>query len=138
MHEGGDALIAAYRALTKHIDKALAPHALSIPRLKLLTFVDAAGPSRMSTVAAGLDIAVRSAMDAVASLERDGMLTRSADPHDRRAVLADLTPAGRKALAEALTVGESAMSASFAALTPEETAILVTLLKKLRTTITDA
>lgn len=89
----------------------------------------------MSTIAAALDIAVRSTMDAVASLERDGMVERCGDPNDRRAILASLTPTGRKALSEALRVSDRVMNASFAHLTPEENSRLLALLEKLRTAI---
>jgi len=131
----GDTLISLYHATRRRLDHALSEHAMSVSRLKLLLLLDEDGPARMSTIAAELDLAVRSAMDAVASLERDGMLARRDDPTDRRAVLAVITPAGRAAMRKALRVKDRVMEEMFAVLSPLEREQLFALLTKLRSAI---
>jgi DNA-binding MarR family transcriptional regulator len=56
------------------------------------------GPSRLTTVAerTGLDPSTMSRQ--VADLEKAGLLTRDADPEDRRAILLKATPEGQRVL----------------------------------------
>jgi DNA-binding MarR family transcriptional regulator len=136
--DAGETLITVYHAARRLMDQALSEHAMSVSRLKLLLVLDQAGPARMSTIAAELDIAVRSAMDAVASLERDGMLTRKDDPTDRRAVLAVISPAGRTAMRKALRVKERILDETFGTLSLDERDQLLALLTKVRTAISPA
>ncbi|MEE8601347.1 MarR family winged helix-turn-helix transcriptional regulator [Euzebya tangerina] len=55
-------------------------------------------PPRMSQVAEWLRIARRSATDVIDELEEQGLVARSPDPTDRRAVVVEATEAGRDLL----------------------------------------
>ncbi|OMH34897.1 hypothetical protein BGP79_00590 [Tersicoccus sp. Bi-70] len=58
----------------------------------------AESPMRMSGIAARAGIKVPSATDLVSRLEKAGMVVRSSDPDDARAVLVRLTERGRETL----------------------------------------
>ena len=57
-------------------------------------------PVRLSDLAHVLGVDVSTTSRQVATLEQRGLLSRSADPDDGRAVLLDLTPAGQQYLAK--------------------------------------
>ncbi|HEX5756516.1 MAG TPA: MarR family transcriptional regulator [Arenimonas sp.] len=64
-------------------------------------------------------------------LERGGLITRVANPADRRSTAAELTTAGRKLIDKAIVVRFAEASDAVAALSPSERTQLARLLKKL-------
>jgi MarR family 2-MHQ and catechol resistance regulon transcriptional repressor len=66
----------------------------------------------------------------VNNLEKRGLLTRLADPGDRRRCLLRITPAGEGLMEQAYPRNEEMIVAQMALWTPEEQEQLVTLLKK--------
>jgi DNA-binding MarR family transcriptional regulator len=69
---------------------------LSLPRAKVLWALQDSGPLRASSLADRLDCAAATATELVDALTRDGLAVRTPDPKDRRAVLIDITAAGRE------------------------------------------
>jgi DNA-binding MarR family transcriptional regulator len=67
---------------------------ISNARYEFLHALAHAGPTRMSALARHLDISPRTVTPMVDSLERDGLISRAADPDDRRAQVLSLTSAG--------------------------------------------
>ncbi len=92
-----------------------------------------AGPleARHTARLAGMSRAAASAL--VKTLERDGLVTRTPVPHDRRAVEVSLTDDGRAAVTEAYLAHNARERAWAASLTPDEQNDLVGLLEKLTT-----
>lgn len=84
VHDGG-------HALTPHQERALLALSRSLARAD---DPDAAHGVRVSRLAEQLGIAPRSATEVADALESAGLVTRSPDPTDRRAVLLTLTPEG--------------------------------------------
>ena len=81
-----------------HAEVKLAAVGLSLPKLAALTALSEAGESMpLSQLAERLSCVKSNITQLVDRLEADGFVTRSADPNDRRARLAVLTPAGRDA-----------------------------------------
>ena len=74
----------------------------------------------------------------VKTLERDGLVTRTQVPHDRRAVRLALTESGHAAVTEAYQAHNARERAWVASLTPDERATLIGLLEKLTTGATAA
>ena len=72
---------------------------LEMPATAVLTCLAERGSQRLSTVADVLDLDLSSVSRQVTALEREGWVARERDPADSRAVLLDLTPAGREVLA---------------------------------------
>jgi DNA-binding MarR family transcriptional regulator len=99
------ALIEAARTLESRLEAALAPLHLSLAKFGVLRcLVHEQRPLPLSAIAQR-QRCVRSNMTQLTDrLEADGLARRVDDPHDRRAVLAEPTEAGRVALAEALQV----------------------------------
>jgi DNA-binding MarR family transcriptional regulator len=67
----------------------------------------------------------------VDTLERDGLVTRQHDPHDRRMMLIHLTPKGHSTLEVILPGHFQQMAAQMAPLTEQERKTLVRLLNKI-------
>jgi DNA-binding MarR family transcriptional regulator len=64
-------------------------------------------------------------------LEKRGFVRRAPDPEDRRAVLVELTEAGRKVLDEAVAANTKSEAALLDSLTAKEISTLGKLLRKL-------
>ena len=71
---------------------------LELPALGLLSTLEQHGGSRLSAVAELLRLDLSSVSRQVATLERDGLVRRERDPHDQRASLLHLSPAGEALL----------------------------------------
>jgi DNA-binding MarR family transcriptional regulator len=73
---------------------------LSAARLSALSVVVFGGPIRISALARAEQVRTASMTPLVAALERDGLITREADPAVARAVILRATPKGAKLMAE--------------------------------------
>ena len=71
-----------------------------------------------ATLAGLLGFAPRSVTETVDVLEREGLVTRTEDPNDRRARIVSLTEAGREACATAAAVRTKTMNEIFGVLSP--------------------
>ncbi len=89
-------IAALYRHMLKHLDRELAPHGLGPGRYAYLfaLYVEDGRTQQALADAVGADKAA--AARALARLEADGYIRRTADPHDRRMVRAFLKPRGRR------------------------------------------
>lgn len=94
-----------HQLLLARLNELLAPHGLTFARyevLQLLVF-SSRGSLPLSVVGARLQVHPASVTNAVARLERDGLLERRAHPDDGRAVVAHLTARGREVVSAATT-----------------------------------
>lgn len=66
--------------------------------LGLLSGLAATGPARLSTLAGVMCLDLSTVSRQVPALERHGWVARTRDPHDHRAQLLELTPAGQDML----------------------------------------
>lgn len=97
--------------------------------------VDAPWPGiRVSHLADHLGIAPRSATEVADALEHAGLLTRSPDPTDRRAVLLTLTDAGRQTVARVRDRRRAAADEAVSVLSDHDRAELRRLLEALLAT----
>lgn len=69
---------------------------ISLIHLNVLTMLEANGPMSMSAVAESLDISVASATGVIDRMEARGLVKRQRHPDDRRVVLVNPAPGGRK------------------------------------------
>jgi DNA-binding MarR family transcriptional regulator len=113
------------------LDDAFAAHGVTTSRARVLMEAVEAGPVRLSVVAAVVGIAQGTASELVESLVRDGLLSRRADPSDRRAVLLEATEQGRDQAQLWGAVYASTAEELFATLRDEDRAALLALLKAL-------
>lgn len=133
--DAGQAFMELHHQLHRIVDQAMSSAGLSLARAKVLLRLDAHGPMNQATLAGLLGFAPRSVTETVDGLERDGLVTRTEDPHDRRARIVAMTESGRDALAAATAVRSTTMDEIFGVLTPVERAQLVSLLTTIRTNV---
>lgn len=89
----------------------------------LLTLLDL-GPIRMTELAAHERVRTPTTTVAIRRLEKLGLVKRSRDPSDLRAVLVDVTPRGLVQHREALAVRRAALAAMLSKLSEQERATL--------------
>jgi DNA-binding MarR family transcriptional regulator len=94
--ELGDLLMWAARAQRRRWRDALAPWDLSPHQARALRVVCERDDTRISDLAEVLHIAPRSATEVADGLEQRGLVERTPDPRDRRAVILRPTQAGRR------------------------------------------
>ncbi|HEY3480002.1 MAG TPA: MarR family transcriptional regulator [Streptomyces sp.] len=107
------------------------PRGLSWGGFRVLFVLWLAGPleSRHAARLAGMSRAAVSAL--VKTLERDGLVTRTQVPEDRRAVRLELTEPGHAAVTDAYQAHNTRERAWAESLTPSERTVLIGLLEKL-------
>lgn len=119
------------KRLARAFDDALATHGVSTPRARVLMEVASSGPTRLAAVGAAVGIAQGTASELADALVREGLLTRRADPSDRRAVLLEVTAEGQAHADRWRAAYETAAADLFAALSQPQRTELLTLLQTL-------
>lgn len=101
---------------------------LTLAQLSILVTLLDRGPIRMTDLAAHERVRTPTTTVAIRRLEKVGLVKRSRDPSDLRAVLVDITAQGRAVHAESLANRHAALAAMLSQLPPSD---LETLLKAL-------
>jgi len=99
--ELGELLMRVARTQRRRWREALAPWDLSPHQARALRVVSERDGVRLSDLAEALHIAPRSATEVADGLQQRGLVERTPDPGDRRAVLLRLTAEGRRVRDEA-------------------------------------
>jgi DNA-binding MarR family transcriptional regulator len=97
---------------------------LSRTATSVLATLRDAGPHRITALAGAEGVAQPTMTNLVGRLERRGLVERTTDPDDARAVLVALTDRGRERLEERRTVRVALLDDRLAALDPDERAAL--------------
>jgi len=122
------------RELELRLDPAFARHGLESGLFDVLAALRRAGPPyrlRPTDLAASLMLTSSGTTKRLDRLEQAGLITRQPDPGDRRGLLIELTPAGRR-LVDATLIEHMANEHNLlSALTPAERGQLASLLRKL-------
>src|SRR6201982_3997893 len=84
---------------------------LTLAQLSILVTLLDQGPIRMTDLAAHERVRTPTTTVAIRRLEKVGLVKRSRDPSDLRAVLVDITPRGRAVHAESLAKRHAALAA---------------------------
>src|SRR6266508_5791207 len=126
------AVLHASGVLESRVDAKLAAVGLSLAKLAALRRLREAGDSLpLGQLAERLACVKSNVTQLVDRLEADGLVSRAADPNDRRSRLAVLTAAGRKAYTKGIEIQSQAEKELFSALSTEESKRLHELLAKL-------
>jgi DNA-binding MarR family transcriptional regulator len=96
----------------------------------LLGLLERDEPVSMSAFGTAHDLTPRSMTVLVSGLEREGLIQRSAHPHDRRVTLLSLTPAGRALATEQLLPARREAAALFNDLSERDRAELLRLIRE--------
>src|SRR5258708_2254809 len=107
--------------LANRVESKLSDVGLSITKLAALHVLAKAGESLpLGQLAERLSCVKSNVTQLVDRLEADGLVSRAADPNDRRSRLAVLTSAGRKAYAKGSEIQAQAEKELFSALSADE------------------
>jgi DNA-binding MarR family transcriptional regulator len=93
---------------------------LTVAQLRVLLVLQSTGSSRMSDIASVLDVALSTATGIVDKLVKKEMVSREADPQDRRLVICRLSPAGQEIMNRLWTSGQFQMESLLDGLNEEE------------------
>jgi DNA-binding MarR family transcriptional regulator len=127
----GDLLMRAARTLRRRWRSVLAPWDLSPHQARALGVVGRRDGVRLSDLADSLHIAPRSATEVADGLQERGLIERTPDPGDRRAVLLRATDEGRRIRAEIDAARSADAAVLFARLPAADRAELGRLLQTL-------
>ena len=127
----GDLLMRAARTLRRRWRDVLAPWDLSPHQARALGVVGRRDGVRLTDLAEALRIAPRSATEVVDGLQERGLVERTPDPGDRRAVLLRPTDEGRRIRAEIDAARTADSDELFARLPAEDRETLARLLRTL-------
>ncbi|WP_243229536.1 MarR family winged helix-turn-helix transcriptional regulator [Microbacterium sp. CIAB417] len=123
----------AQQLLLARVDAALKPFELSFARyemLRLLAF-SRAGRLPLSSVVSRLQVHATTVTSTSDRLVRDGLIVREPHPHDGRAAMLALTPAGRE-LVERATAALNTEVFTNPGISPEDASDLVAIVARLR------
>ncbi len=127
----GDLLMRFARTQRRRWHETLAPWDLAPHQARALRVVCMHDGVRLSELADVLRIAPRSATEVADGLQERGLVERSADPADRRAVLLRPTPEGRRVQREVDAARAADSEELFARLSAEDRATLGRILRTL-------
>src|SRR3954447_19425392 len=127
----GDLLMRAARTLRRRWRSVLAPWDFSPPQPRALAVVGTRDGVRLSDLAERLRIAPRSATEVADGLQERGLVERSPDPGDRRAVLLRPTDEGRRVHGEIGAARKADSAELYARLSDDDRATLARILRTL-------
>ena len=120
------------RRLRHSSREALAPWDIAPSHSRALSVLMQHQALRLSELSDHLHIAPRSTTDVVDGLQERGLIRRSPDPHDRRAMLVSLTDEGRRAGSAIRAARDVDAERFFAALSDTDRHELARILRTLR------
>ncbi len=131
-------LMRAHQIVLARVESTLRPLGVTFARYEVLMLLwfSSRGTLPMKVIASRLQVHPTSVTNAVDRLEDAGLVTRSAHPDDRRAVIVALTRSGRE-LAERATAALNAEVFERPDLTDEDLRDLFDVLSRLRSTAGD-
>ncbi len=97
---------------------------LTLAQLSILVTLLDQGPIRMTELAAHERVRTPTTTVAIRRLEKLGLVKRSRDPSDLRAVLVEITPKGHSQHAESLAARRASLAHMLRRLSPEDVAVL--------------
>ena len=95
-----------FRAIKPAITADWMKSDLTAAQLRVLLVLYTEGPSRMSSIASYMGIAVSTATGVIDNLVNKGMVVRRADPKDRRLVICELSPGGLETVGRLWSLGQ--------------------------------
>jgi DNA-binding MarR family transcriptional regulator len=127
----GELLVRVTRGQRRRWREALAPWDLSPHHVRALRVVTDRSGTRLSELAEALHIAPRSATEVADALQARGLVERTPDPTDRRAVVLTPTEEGRRVQAEIAAARAADNRDLFARLDADDRATLARILRTL-------
>jgi DNA-binding MarR family transcriptional regulator len=115
-----DAFFTVAHGLKRTVNARVQHTGLSLARLRVLFQLTERSTIRMGELSACVDVAPRTMTSTVEAMERDGLVQRRPDPHDRRATIVSITEAGRRSFDEGRRQQAMAIADVFEALDADQ------------------
>ena len=112
-------------------DRLMRKKGVSLAQSRLLEVIQDTANARWSDIGTALGYSPRTITEALDALERDGLITRTPDPADRRAKILTITEKGARDLAAAQAVRDQVRETFFGVLTDGERDNLLTMLERM-------
>ena len=124
-------LFSLFLRMHRLMNRRMADQGASLARTKLLLFLDRRGPARAADIADFFDNAPRTVTEAIDGLERDALVVRAPDAHDRRVKRVSITDEGRRVIGETEPLRQDLIQSVFGVLDEGERAMLAAMMAKL-------
>jgi DNA-binding MarR family transcriptional regulator len=124
--------ISVSHVVRQRANTELSAAGLSLARTRALKALAGADRMRMNELSAALGVVPRTVTTLVDSLERDGLVERAPDLHDRRVTRLRITDAGRSQLQHLIAARLAGAAALFDVLTAAERRQLASLLARVQ------
>ena len=105
---------------------------MTIPQIKTLVLLENTGPVRMSAISSYLGSALSATTSIVDRLVQKKLVNRVSDSNDRRVVMCELTPLGRRATERFWRIGRERAQRMADCLTAEQLETVVRALESIR------
>lgn len=126
-----------YTKMMRTIDRRMTQCGASFARTRILLVLSKFGEQRATDIAERFNQSPRTVTEAIDALERDGLVSRSPDPSDRRAKLIHITEKGIESLQKTEPMREEFISQTFGMLSDEEKLHFQQFIAKLNKAIDD-
>jgi DNA-binding MarR family transcriptional regulator len=113
-------LAEAFQVLGRRDPGGILPGDLTLAQLSILMALQECGPMRMTALACHLRVRTPTVTVAIRRLEKLGLVDRSHDPTDLRAVVVAITPHGHAMRRNALATRHTQLAAMLTTLSPED------------------
>jgi DNA-binding MarR family transcriptional regulator len=113
-----------FQVLGRRDPGGILPGDLTLAQLSILMTLQERGPMRMTSLASYQRVRTPTVTVAIRRLEKLGLVDRSHDPTDLRAVVVGITPRGHANLRDALATRHTQLAAMLTTLSPEDRASL--------------
>lgn len=124
-------LMRAAQAVSERAHRHLAEAGLTVSQFAVLEALHHLGPLAQRDLCTKLLLSGGNMTVVVRNLERRGLVSRARDPRNRRLMIVDLTPAGRRLIARRFPVHAAAVAREAAVLSAREQEELAGLLRRL-------
>lgn len=116
------ALLTASRALVGVSARSLESlgNSVTLTQFRLLVVLEGHGPSRLNQLAGRLEVSPSSALRTVDRLIKADLVARRENEHDRREVVIELTPQGRRLVSRVTRSRRAAIAEIVAQMPPEQ------------------
>jgi DNA-binding MarR family transcriptional regulator len=109
-----------YNSIPLNIPSEWLESDLSVAQLRILLVLQSQGPSRMSSIASVIGVALPTATGVVDNLVKKGLVIRENDSEDRRVVICNLSPQGQELINKLWMTGRFQMENLLDGLTMEQ------------------
>lgn len=109
-----------YNSIPLNIPSEWLESDLSVAQLRILLVLQSQGPSRMSSIASVIGVALPTATGVVDNLVKKGLVIRENDSEDRRVVICSLSPQGQELINKLWMTGRFQMENLLDGLTMEQ------------------